>query len=74
MQRSASRCLGCAGDLVSISSKATSGDNSKFGASVKRLVIGAVPDRGGRSTPGAAAAANSGKANKFQHRKRARGP
>ena len=58
---------------MSISSKATSGDSSKFGASVKRLVIGAVPDRGGRSTAAAAVAAGDGKSNKFQHRKRARG-
>lgn len=52
---------------MSISSKATSGDASKFGASVKRVVIGAVPDRGGRST---AAAAATAKDNSFRKRPR----
>lgn len=42
---------------MAIGNKATSGDKSKFGASVKQLVIGAVPDRGGRTDKAAAAAA-----------------
>lgn len=49
--------LTCAGDLVPIASKATSGDKGKFEASVKGFVIGAVPDRGGRPTEGRAARA-----------------
>ena len=49
-----------AGDLVSISNKATSGDKSKFGSSVKNLVIGAVPDRGGRASQAGAATAKAG--------------
>ena len=48
-----------AGDLVAIGNKATSGDKSKFGASVKQLVIGSVPDRGGRTDTAAAAAAGA---------------
>jgi hypothetical protein len=52
---------------MSISSKATSGNASSFDASVKRVAIGAVPDRGGRSTAAAATARD----NNF--RKRARG-
>ena len=48
------------GDLVSISNKATSGDKSKFGSSVKSLVIGAVPDRGGRASQAGAATAKAG--------------
>lgn len=42
---------------MAIGNKATSGNKSKFGASVKQLVIGAVPDRGGRTDKAAAAAA-----------------
>lgn len=49
-----------AGDLVSISNKVTSGDKSKFGASVKSLVIGAVPDRGGRASQAGPANAKAG--------------
>ena len=51
-----------AGDLVAIGNKATSGDKSKFCASVKQLVIGAVPDRGGRTDTASAAAASTGHA------------
>ncbi len=39
--------VSCAADLVAVSSKASSGDKSKFVASVKQLNIGAVPNRGG---------------------------
>ena len=53
-----------AGDLVAILNKATSGDRSKLGASVKQLVIGSVPDRGGRTDEAAAASAGAGKASK----------
>ena len=42
---------------MAIGNKATSGDKSKFGASVKQLVIGSVPDRGGRTDKAAAAVA-----------------
>ena len=49
-----------AGDLVSISNKATSGNKSKFGSSVKSLVIGAVPDRGGRASQADGATAKAG--------------
>ena len=49
--------LQTSGDVVSIASKATSGDKGKFEASVKGFVIGAVPDRGGRPTEGRAAQA-----------------
>eukprot|EP00891_Asterochloris_glomerata_P008758 jgi/Astpho2/8758/Aster-x0822 len=42
-------------DLVPITSKATSGDKGQFEASVKSVIMGAVPDRGGRTTEGRAA-------------------
>ena len=44
---------------MAIGNKATSGDKSKFGASVKQLVIGSVPDRGGRTDKAAAAVAGT---------------
>lgn len=47
----------CAADLVPVSAKATSGDKGKFEASVKSVLIGKVPDRGGRPFEGRAAAA-----------------
>ena len=56
---------------MAISNKATSGDKSKFGASVKQLVIGAVPDRGGRTDTVSAAAVSTGHAHhhrKFAHK------
>lgn len=47
----------CQADLVPVSAKATSGDKGKFEASVKSVLIGKVPDRGGRPYEGRAAAA-----------------
>ena len=38
-----------------ITSKATSGHKGQFEASVKSVIMGAVPDRGGRTTEGRAA-------------------
>ena len=46
-----------AGDVMAVTSKATSGDKGKFEATVKSVLIGKVPDRGGRPTEGRAAAA-----------------
>lgn len=44
---------------MAIGNRATSGDKSKFGASVKQLVIGSVPDRGGRTDKSASASAGA---------------
>ena len=52
---------------MAIGNKATSGGRSKFGASVKQLVIGSVPDRGGRTDKAAAASAGAEQAH--GHRK-----
>lgn len=49
-------CSLYAADLVPVSAKATSGDKGKFEASVKSVLIGKVPDRGGRPYEGRAAA------------------
>ena len=42
---------------MAVTCKATSGDKGKFEATVKSVLIGAVPDRGGRPAEGRAAAA-----------------
>lgn len=42
---------------MAITSKATSGDKGKSEATVKSILIGNVPDRGGRPAEGRAAAA-----------------
>ncbi len=50
---------GCsdAGDVIAVTCKATNGNKGKFEATVKSILIGAVPDRGGRPAEGRAAAA-----------------
>lgn len=42
---------------MAVTCKATSGDKGKFEATVKSVLIGEVPDRGGRPAEGRAAAA-----------------
>ena len=42
---------------MAVTCKATSGNKGKFEATVKSVLIGAVPDRGGRPAEGRAAAA-----------------
>lgn len=49
--------IAVAGDLVPISSKVTSGAKGSFASLVKGVIIGSVPDRGGRTEGRAAAAA-----------------